>query len=151
MPDITSMIKSLSLPLSWSRRPPTTLMASSSLRTEVQPPSLRCAPVLRSAGWQRLLFWLMAPSPQDRAAAPDRLPPVRTEFMATLADIDSASADRLRLRIADTRSLRDLWHLRADLYRVVGIAHSQCQAEERVALLNRHFPTRAPRSQFHTL
>jgi hypothetical protein len=44
--------------------------------------------------------------------------------------------------------LRELWHARAEIYRVVGLAHTQQEAERRVALLDRHFPTRAARSQF---
>ena len=101
--------------------------------------------------WQRLLFWLMAPTPHEAAPPAARLPAVRTEFLATLADIDSADADVLRGRIHDTRSLRELWHLRAEIYRVVGVARSQTEAGARVDLLNRHFPTRAPRSQFAVL
>jgi hypothetical protein len=73
------------------------------------------------------------------------------EFLATLSDIDSFEADDLRRRIHDARSLRELWHTRADVYRLVGVAHSQFEAQARVDLLNRHFPTRAPRSQFAPL
>lgn len=132
----------------WNRR--TTLADPSCLRVETVPPSLRCAPVAAGA-WQKLMFWLMAPAPQRFAPPLNRLPDVRTEFLATLSDIDNLEADTLRRRINDTRSLRELWHLRAEVYRMVGVAHSQGQAEERVALLNRHFPTRAPRSQFAVL
>jgi hypothetical protein len=115
---------------------------------EVCPPSLRCAP---GGGWQRLLFWLMAPAPRDAAPPLNRLPGVRSEFLAALADVAAEDADKLRGRISDARSLRELWHLRAELYRVVGVAHSQAEAENRLALLNHHFPTRAPRSQFAPL
>jgi hypothetical protein len=128
----------------WSRR--STLCDPSSLRVEVCPPSLRCAP--DGNVWQRLMFWLMAPAPQDAAPPVNRLPGVRMEFLATLTDIESEDADTLRLRIRDARSLRELWHARAEVYRIVGVAYSQQQAEDRVDLLNRHFPTRAPRSQF---
>lgn len=149
MPDITAMFNLLSQPLRLHRRT-TTLSDPSTLRPTVYPPSLRHAPEA-SGAWQRLMFWLMGPTLQDAAPPPSRLTGVRTEFMATLADIDSEGADTLRRRVADARSLRELWHLRAEVYRIVGIAHSQFQAEERVALLNRHFPTRAPRSQFAPL
>jgi hypothetical protein len=71
--------------------------------------------------------------------------------MASLADISTEDADRLRLRIHDARSLRELWHVRADLFRVIAVAHSQTEADQRLDLLNRHFPTRAPRSQFAPL
>lgn len=141
------MLRALSPFSRWSRR--STLCDPSSLRVEVCPPSLRCAP--DGNAWQRLMFWLMAPAPQHTAPPMNRLPRVRTEFMATLADIDGADAEALRQRIRDSRSLRELWHTRAELYRIIGVAHSQGQAEDRVNLLNRHFPTRAPRSQFATL
>lgn len=134
----------------WSR-PSTTLSGASSLRVEVVPPSLRCAPAASESAWQRLLCWLMAPGPHDTAPPPHRLPAIRTDFLATLADIQNPSADTLRRRIDEARSLRDLWHARAEIYRVVGVAYSQHQAEQRVSLLNRHFPTRAPRSQFALL
>ena len=146
MSDITYMLRALSPFSRWSRR--STLCDPSSLRVEVCPPSLRCAP--DGNAWQRLMFWLMAPAPQHTAPPMNRLPRVRTEFMATLADIDGADAETLRQRIRDSRSLRELWHTRAELYRIIGVAHSQGQAEDRVNLLNRHFPTRAPRSQFAT-
>jgi hypothetical protein len=115
---------------------------------EVCPPSLRQAP---DSGWHRLMFWLLAPSPQDAAPPPSRLPAVRTDFMAALADIDGDDANTLRSRIRGTHTLRELWHLRAEIYRVVGVAHRQSEAESRLAQLNCHFPTRAPRSQFGLL
>ena len=94
---------------------------------------------------------LLAPAPHEAAPPPNRLPGVRTEFLATLSDIEGDDAENLRRRIHDARSLRELWHLRAETYRVVGVHHSQSEAEQRLSLLNRHFPTRAPRSQFATL
>lgn len=130
-------------------RPSTTLASPGSLKPEVCPPSLRQAPVAGSA-WQRFLFWLMAPAPTASAPAPNRLPTIRTDFLATLADVDCPDTDTLRRRIEDSRSLRELWHLRAEVYRLVGVAHSEWEAEQRLTLLNRHFPTRAPRSQFST-
>lgn len=129
-------------------RPTTTLLPHSGLRAEVPPPSLRCAP---ASAWDRLLFWLMAPAPQEAAPPLNRLPSVRTEFLHTLADIDSEDAETLRLRIRQCQSLRELWHARAEIFRLVGVAHSQAEAEQRLAQLSRHFPTRAPRSQFAPL
>ena len=129
-------------------RPTTTLSPHSGLRLEVPPPSLRCAP--RSV-WQRLLFWLLAAAPRDAAPPLSRLPGVRMEFMAMLADIDGEDAEALRMRIGQTRSLRELWHARAEVFRIVGVAHNETVAEERLTRLNRHFPARAPRSQFAPL
>jgi hypothetical protein len=129
-------------------RPTTTLLPHSGLHTEVPPPSLRCAP---ASAWERLLFWLMAPAPQDAAPPLNRLPAVRKEFLNTLADVSGDEADALRQRIDLSHSLRELWHARAEVFRLVGVAHSQAEADHRLARLNRHFPTRAPRSQFAPL
>jgi hypothetical protein len=80
-----------------------------------------------------------------------QLPVVRADFLACLEETLDDEARLLVRRIDRARSLRELWHLRAEVYRIVGTWHSQFQAQERVALLNRHFPTRAPRSQFAVL
>jgi hypothetical protein len=144
--DITSIMKTTTLFSPSGRR--STLSAPSSLRVEVCPPSLRHAP---SSVWQRLMFWMMAPAPHDAAPPLTRLPAVRKDFLAALADIDTADAGKVRFRIQQTASLRELWHVRADLYRVVGLAHTQTEAERRLMRLNCHFPTRAPRSQFAVL
>jgi len=114
-------------------------------RAEVCPPSLRQAP--RSA-WNQLWSWLLAPGGLRASPGLHRLPPVRQDFLDSLDDISDESASTLCTRIGQSRSLRDLWHLRAELYRVVALSHSQHEAERRLALLNRHFPTRAQRSGF---
>jgi hypothetical protein len=115
----------------------------------VTPPSLRCAP---ESAWQRLIFWLMAPDPRDAAPPLNRLPGVRSDFMQALTDVGAGEdAIALRERVQQARSLRELWHVRAETYRLIGIAHSQFEAERRLARLNRHFPARAPRSQFAPL
>ena len=137
-----------SLPFLSRRARRSTLEAPSSLRVEVCPPSLRQAP---DSTWQRAMFWLLAPAPQDASPAPSRLHAVRSDFNALLADIDTDAARALCRRIADAGSLRELWHLRAEAYRVIGLGYSQSVAEDRLARMNRHFPTRAPRSQFAPL
>lgn len=137
------MLPSLSRSTSWARR--STLSPTSSLRTEVPPPALRQAPC---GTWRRALFWLLAPSPLDCATAVDRLQPVRDAFAAQIDDIDGDAARDLRRRISAAPTLRELWHLRPALYHLVGVAHDQAEAGQRLACLNRHFPTRSPRSQF---
>jgi hypothetical protein len=114
-------------------------------RAEVCPPSLRQAP---RSGWNRLWFWLLAPGPLQSAPALNRLPPVRQDFLQSVVDISGDAASALCLRIGQARTLRELWHLRAELYSVVALHHSQHEAERRLAELNHHFPTRAPRSGF---
>jgi hypothetical protein len=122
--------------------------ASSRLRVEVRPPSLRHKP---TSAWQRLVFWLLAPAPMDAAPPLNRLPAVRAEFVACLHDLPPETTAALAERIDRARSLRDLWHLRSEVYRAVGVHHSQGEAEIRLTRLNRHFPTRAPRSGFAPL
>jgi hypothetical protein len=131
----------------WNR-PSRAAEGPSSLRQEVPPPTLRQAPDSLLA---RLWFWLAAPEPQNAGLPVSRLPGVRADFRAQLLDLPPDSAADLMRRIELTHSLRELWHLRADVYRVVAIAHSQAEAERRLAELNRHFPTRAPRSAFAPL
>ena len=123
-------------------RPQSTLSSPSAFRVEVRPPSLRHAP----ASWgQRLLFWLMAPAPQDAAPPINRLPGVKKDFLACLDDVELPAAAGLCASIAGSRSLRELWHLRAEVFNMVGRAHNEAEAERRIERLNRHFPTRAAR------
>lgn len=97
------------------------------------------------------MFWLLAPAPLDAAPPLDSLPAVRDEFADCLDDTWGDDACDLSTRIDRAHSLRDLWHLRADVYNVVARQHSQTEAEQRLARLNRHFPTRSPRSGFAPL
>ena len=145
VPDITTMT---SLHLFTRRHFRTTLIDPSSLRVEVRPPSLRHAP---ASLWQRLMFWLIAPAPHEAAPPLNRLPGVRNEFVACLVDLPPNEVEGLIARISMARSLRELWHLRAEVYRLVAVNHSQGEAEVRLNRLNRHFPTRAPRSAFAPL
>lgn len=124
-------------------RPRSTLVTPSAFRVEVCPPSLRHAP---SSLGQRLLFWLLAPAPQEAAPPINRLPGVKRDFEACLADVSLAAAEGLRITIHNARSLRELWHLRAEIYNLVGRAHSESEADRRLERLNTHFPTRAPRA-----
>lgn len=122
-----------------------TLASRIGWHTEVCPPSLRQAP--RSA-WSRLWCWLLAPGPLRTSPPLHRLPPVRQEFLNSINDLPPEATDALRTRIGQAHSLRDLWHLRAELYHVLSLNHDQREAEQRLAQLNRHFPTRVPRSGF---
>jgi hypothetical protein len=127
---------------------PSGFAASSRLRHEVPPPSLRHMP---SSSWQRLVFWLMAPAPMDSAPPLCRLPAVRDDFVASLDDTHGDAACALSERVACARSLRELWHLRAEVYTLVARQHNQLEAERRLMQLNSHFPTRSARSGFMPL
>ena len=125
-----------------------TLTPSRLPHASVSPPSLRHAP---SSAWQRLMFWLVAPAPHDAAPPLNRLPGVQEEFQRALLGIEEAAAYAMACRISNARSLREMWHLRADIYTLIAQQYSEFEAAQRVALLNRHFPTRAPRSGFAPL
>jgi len=109
---------------------------------------------------RRLLDWLhdgvwqahpRDPMPGDDDLAPagvTPLPMVRLEFAACLDDITTRQAAILGVRLQHANSLRDLWHLRTDVFDAVSQSLGQREATARLARLNRHFPTRAPRSAF---
>ena len=97
------------------------------------------------------MFWLVAPAPQDAAPPLNRLPGVQEEFQRALIGIEEAAAYAMACRIANARSLRELWHLRTDVYTLIAQQCSEFEAAQRVSLLNHHFPTRAPRSGFAPL
>ena len=133
-------------------------------RVEVCPPaSGRVARVPFSAGWrERLGHWIDAAFPSllasTRQADSSKVVAgavpfegVRCEFASSLNDIRTEPARNAVIRIRSARSLHELWHLRLEVFNHVARQHDQAEATRRLALLNRHFPTRAPRSGFGAL
>lgn len=84
-------------------------------------------------------------------AAPGALQGVRDEFLQALEDIRTQQAGRLLAHIRGAGSLRELWHLRPEVFNLVALRYSQSEAEVRLDRLNRHFPMRSPRSGFGPL
>jgi len=126
-------------------------------RTEVCPPRLP-----RARWWAALYHWLTATSIHEavsgfwspsRASAPrdDLLESARREFFDAIDDIDTRPSIALAEAIDRARSRQELWHLRADVFALVSAHRDQAEAEQRLANLNRFFPTRAPRSGFASL
>jgi uncharacterized protein with PhoU and TrkA domain len=74
---------------------------------------------------------------------------VKSEFMSLAWDLQSYTATQVRESIYQARSLRELWHLRADLFRVIAVHRGQAEACRRLDSLNRHFPVRMTAKQ-HT-
>jgi hypothetical protein len=102
------------------------------------------------SGWRR---WL-ARAPLDSSTCPlERLAQVKGEFCALLDDVTTRDSYFLMVKVGSAGSLRELWHLRSDLYGAIARHHSQGEAERRLGSLNRHFPPRpaAPRSNFAPL
>jgi hypothetical protein len=92
---------------------------------------------------------LIRRSPRRDAAASPRPPDVtplwavRLEFMRALHGVRTQQAGELLDRIGRARSLRDLWHLRTDVFALVAHHRDQAEAHARLATLNRHFPVNA--------
>jgi hypothetical protein len=98
--------------------------------------------------------WLVTGWPGSGSTAaplPDRslaLAAARQDFFAAAADLKLPAAAGLLDRIEFAKSMRELWHLRAEVFALVSLELDQIEADRRLTSLNRHFPTRAPRSGF---
>ena len=128
--------------------------AAASLRREVCPPLGRVSLARRLRGWfEARLDPDATQSPGDdappRPPARRNLDPVlrvQREFAHELADIATPQAGLVLAAVWRARTLQDLWHLRVPVFDSVARHFDQQQAEARLARLNRHFPTRSPRS-----
>lgn len=122
-------------------------------RLEICPPARSSRVATRRSWWLRLQAWLHGgwPDPAPAAGTPAGLDGARHDFLAATADLHGDAADELIARIHAARTLRELWHLRTDMFSLVSLQHRQFEADRRLAELNRHFPTRSPRSGFGEL
>lgn len=91
------------------------------------------------------------PQASRRGTRAVSLEEVRRDFIDAVDDLRTPEAEALLDHIRAARGLREFWHLRAEAFRLVSLHHSQSEADERLAWLNRHFPTRSPRSGFGSL
>ena len=117
-----------------------------------------CPPKRPRGGWRAWLTGIPDSVLAEPAAAPLRTPApgrsfdaVRFEFMRALDDVPGRHAAHVATQIDRATSMHELWHLRLDIFNLVSCHHDQAEADERLARLNRHFPTRAPRSGFGAL
>ncbi len=101
--------------------------------------------------WPGLLASTRAADSSKVVLGPVPLEGVRHEFALSLTDIRCAAARDALYRIDTARSLHELWHLRPEVFNLVSRHHDQTEATTRLAGLNRHFPTRAPRGRFRTI
>lgn len=139
-----------------------------SVRTEICPPPLhrRTSPSGWQESWQAgLRDWLQSAWPTStlNGAGTDRsggawpkelamtlqsstpLSLVRREFIDSLRDVRTQQAGDLLSRIRIARSMRELWHLRTDIYNLVARHRDEREATYRLNRLNRFFPQRAGR------
>jgi hypothetical protein len=128
-------------------------------RTEVCPPQ---APRV----WQRIACdvrewlasgWSPPALPPGRrgwfadTASPTPMALARRDFVDALEGVRSPAADGLTRQICGATTMRELWHLRPEVFALVTHAFDQLEANRRLAQLNRHFPMRPQRSGFAAL
>lgn len=114
------------------------------LREQICPPELfiRSRPAWQrwlSRCWARLTPATGAPLPWRPMAG---IHAAREAFFLAASDLRGEAAEDLRERIGRARSLRDLWHLRLDLFNLLSCASGQAAAEEQMQALNAWFPRR---------
>ncbi|TNF51618.1 MAG: hypothetical protein EP308_12925 [Burkholderiales bacterium] len=79
--------------------------------------------------------------------APARLADVqqaRHHMLQSVHDCQDEAAARLRSRIGQARSHKELWMLRSEAYRVISLHHCQSVAVERIDLLMHVFEDTVP-------
>ena len=60
----------------------------------------------------------------------------------SLADLPALDVRALRQLLAHAQSPAELWHLRAEVFRLLALHHSQAEAERRLALTRSFFAGR---------
>jgi hypothetical protein len=119
-------------------------VSSTSTRTEVCPPALfaQSQPLWQrwaSTAWQ----WLWDDEDlENHPRVLQGLQQVKQAFVHVLWDLQSYQASHVRNNIETCRSLRDLWHLRTDVFQLIAVHRGEVQAQQRLDSLNRHFPVR---------
>jgi hypothetical protein len=110
--------------------------AQQASRTAIRPPAVwgQAEPV-----WKTLWSWIRG-SQEPIQHRKLTLDDARRDFSGALSDLITDDACDLRRRGQSARSLRELWHLRADLYSMIARYRSQGEADRRLQLVNRHFP-----------
>jgi hypothetical protein len=114
-------------------------------RAEVAPPSMfaRSRPLWRA--WATGFWcWLWDMDDAPRTPAPiTGLRKIKSEFNSAMWDLQSMRANHIRSMVEQARSLRELWHLRADVFRVISVHRGQIEAQLRLDALDSHFPVRS--------
>lgn len=137
--------RALSNPTQLPHDAPVDLSGSAARRVGVTPPAqfAPAQPLWKS--WCRGLWnwlWDNGESPRPPSSV-NGLRAIKTEFVASLWDLQSLRANQVRDQIETSRSLRELWHLRADVFKVISTHRGQIEAQLRLDALDSHFPVRA--------
>ena len=119
------------------------LAAPTTQRMNVCPPDV--CPQSESL-WSATLRWLVGGNVEVVPALRTPLEKARSEFVAAMDGLHEFDHLDLLRRAQHARSLRELWHLRSELYTLIARRVSQFEADARLARVNQHFPTRAQRT-----
>ncbi len=117
--------------------------APTTLRMNVCPPDI--CPQAESL-WSATLRWLVGGNVEEVPALRTPLEKARAEFVAAFDGLLDFDHNGLLKRAQHARSLRELWHLRSELYTLIARRVSQFEADTRLARVNQYFPTRAQRT-----
>ena len=117
--------------------------APTTLRMSVCPPDVIPKP---EGLWAATLRWLVGGNTEAVPALRTPLEKARSEFVAAMSGLLEFDHHGLLKRAQHARSLRELWHLRSELYTLVARSASQLEADIRLARVNQHFPTRTQRT-----
>src|ERR1700712_1469557 len=96
--------------------------------------------------WSSALRWLVGGDVESVPALRTPLEKARGEFVAAMTGLLEVDHHGLLKRAQHARSLRELWHLRSELYTLIARRINQFEADARLARVNQHFPTRAQRT-----
>lgn len=125
--------------------PLSALPHASHRRNEVTPPALFATSQPQWKRWVKGFWswlWDMDDAlPHDTPAG--ALRKVKSEFNSALWDLQSLRANQVRDMIESARSLRELWHLRAEVFKAVAVHRGQIEAQLRLDALDSHFPVRS--------
>ncbi len=114
-------------------------------RNQVTPPALFVTSQPQWKAWVKGFWsWLWDmddTAPHDTPAG--ALRKVKSEFNSALWDLQSLRANQVRDMIESARSLRELWHLRAEVFKAVSVHRGQIEAQLRLDALDSHFPVRS--------
>lgn len=117
--------------------------APTTLRMNVCPPDV--CPATESL-WSATLRWLVGGNLDALPSLRTPLEKARSEFVEAMTGLLDVDHNDLLRRAQHARSLRELWHLRSELYTLIARRISQIEADARLARVNQHFPTRAQRT-----
>ena len=113
--------------------------------------SSRLGDWLSASGWR--VARLEMPSALGGRGRAATIAAARFDFAEALWDVRTAAGLATLDRVAVTRSLHELWHLRGEVFAHVALLHDQAEAERRLVVLDRNFEKRSaaprPRAQRH--